>query len=960
MPKLPSNRLLNPTTRSIIRISILLAILIAFSGCAYFNAFYNVKHYYSEAEKERERSTDMNSKASGYNKAVESGAVLLEYYPNSKYIDDALFLMGQCYYWMEEYHKAKRKFEELIANYPDSPFYQEGRLWLGKTLVKLKNRQEATASLRGLMVDTDDPEITSEALFALAELYVIDSLFVRAEEEFVAITETTKDPKVKGEAYWRAGESAFREQRYAEAEEYFGMALKYELPRALRYRVNIFYGRALFENRNYEESREVFQDLLRDKRYFEQHGEIRVYLAIIQYRLGDPEEALDELQRVIDNHSRSDEASRAYFEMGMIHLMTPGERDLAKEKLDKATTEKAGSFYAKTADSLLTSLNDVDDLAHKRIIVKKRLDFTSMWLGNPIDPQDTLNFTQADYYDSLAIDSLKLNILWARAYRDSIPVSSVPEPAPETEPEQAPKQQLEPGAGEEPPRLERDLFRLPEPGEGGGRHRGEHHGPGEGFEPGLPGMSDSTSMWRERGVEPLLADSVAPPIHETDFSLAIEHQAEDSVSVELPGDISLPDTAVTSATDSLHVLNDQEQDSLLILPGEEQPADSIVVVAEQAEEVELDSASLKTDSTIQQERSELVIEAPEEVEPEPVPEPIRLFDPTPVQDSLAQMRFELQDLRFQLGEILLFNLRQPDSAEVVFQELLVGQNADTVRARAYAALAYIAEYDSSYDKRDSIQTLLANDFADTRIGLEAAQSLGREIPPRPLSSDEEAFLEAEAMFLDDSMNVSDVYSKYRWVAETYPESPFAPRSLYAAAYLAGWEMDDPETAGEILDDIQQRYPSSEQAMMAGQQLNALDLYNSGGVDSLALQPSDAELEAYEEEAVDPPPDLFGGTEALANLLEARNLLPPEVISGTGGEVLLWYVISADGHAGDFRVVLEDPPGRGLARALIAGLEQSEFAPGRIDNEPVDVRVQRRYTLPLDAPPNIRPLPRSRR
>ncbi len=943
----------------------LIGMLLLVSGCAYFNAFYNVKHYYSQAEKERERSTQERSQPGGYTKAVESGGVLLEFYPDSKYIPEALLIMGKCYYWTEEYHKAHRKFEELIANYPDSPYYREGRLWLGKTLVRMKNRQAATASLRGLMADTDDPKLTSEALFALAELYFLDSLFVRAEEEFLAISETTDDPEVLGEAYWRAGEAAFRELRFTRAQEYLRNALDHELKRSMRYKVNVFYGRALYESGRYQEAGDVFEDLLKDKRYFEQHGEIRVYLALIQEKLGDREEAVDELQSVIDNHPRSDEASRAYYELGMLHLGTPGERELAKENLDKAKTEKAGSEFAKRADSLLTSLNQVDELAKKRTIVRLRMDFTDQWLADPTDPADSTAFISSAYYDSSAYDTLKLPSLWGRAYRDSTP-TPVSELAPDSMSQDSTELvsvdlpgsdslalQQSPEVVSRPPDVAADSLRP---------------------DSAVVDSSQVTSRPQPPDSQVVAEQVWMQPQAHRERRIPIEQPPPESLG-RLP-EMAPRDTGIDSST--LADVVQQQPDTVPALPDslEEDArvkavidsslqADSLVVPDEATPTMQ-DSAVALSDSLPMTEEADSLKAAADEdsllvtLDDAPEAEAIRLFDPSPVRDSLAVMRVELQDLRFRLGEILLFNLRQYDSAEVVFEELLSGQNADSVRVRAYGALAFIATLDSAYETRDSIFSLLADQFADTKLGREAAARMGRELPKAPVSSDEQAFLDAEKMFLDKEAAVEDAYAKYRWVAESYPDSPYAPRALYAAAYLAGGPMDNPETAEEVLVEIQQKFPSSEQAGRAGEQLGALDLFNSGGLDSASLEPGEEELEALDEEEVDEAPALFGGVKALSDILESRNLLPQEVLTGTGGEVSLWYVITVDGHATGFRVVLEDPPGSGLGRALIAGLEQAEFSPGRKDGEPVDVRVQRNYTLPLDAPPNVRPLPRRRR
>lgn len=88
-------------------LAILLIASSILSGCAYFNAFYNTKRSFHDGEREREKTTELRSKPAGYTKAVEAGAKLVEIYPHSRYVPETLFIMGQSYYWLEDYFKAK-------------------------------------------------------------------------------------------------------------------------------------------------------------------------------------------------------------------------------------------------------------------------------------------------------------------------------------------------------------------------------------------------------------------------------------------------------------------------------------------------------------------------------------------------------------------------------------------------------------------------------------------------------------------------------------------------------------------------------------------------------------------------------------------------------------------------------------------------------------------------------------
>ena len=124
-------------------------IIILVSHCAYFNTFFNAKKYFHDAEKQREErlkkekkqkqqglTADQNQRglnpdrpsaqeSKNYDLSIEKASKVLEFYPTSKYIDDALFLLGKCFFRKLDYQKAERKFIELRENFPNSEFIPE-------------------------------------------------------------------------------------------------------------------------------------------------------------------------------------------------------------------------------------------------------------------------------------------------------------------------------------------------------------------------------------------------------------------------------------------------------------------------------------------------------------------------------------------------------------------------------------------------------------------------------------------------------------------------------------------------------------------------------------------------------------------------------------------------------------------------------------------------------------------
>ena len=79
-----------------------IALLLQSCG-GYYNTFYNTKKVYKEAlEEQKRRPVNDNRPGSGeiqkYDKAIEKASKLLQLYPNSRYVDDALLLIGECFF----------------------------------------------------------------------------------------------------------------------------------------------------------------------------------------------------------------------------------------------------------------------------------------------------------------------------------------------------------------------------------------------------------------------------------------------------------------------------------------------------------------------------------------------------------------------------------------------------------------------------------------------------------------------------------------------------------------------------------------------------------------------------------------------------------------------------------------------------------------------------------------------
>jgi TolA-binding protein/polyhydroxyalkanoate synthesis regulator phasin len=128
---------------------------------AYYNKFYNANQAFEkgvQAFEDRERSIDRSRylsifpvppeglNESPFEDAIQKSADVLREHPNSKWVDDALLLIGKSYFYQGNYVGATQKFREVMAL--NTSREAEARFWLARTLVTSGSYAEASEVLR--------------------------------------------------------------------------------------------------------------------------------------------------------------------------------------------------------------------------------------------------------------------------------------------------------------------------------------------------------------------------------------------------------------------------------------------------------------------------------------------------------------------------------------------------------------------------------------------------------------------------------------------------------------------------------------------------------------------------------------------------------------------------------------------------------------------------------------------
>ena len=207
------------------RIFLLLPLLIFLSGCGvwenfttYFNLYYNADELYTKIEKQiLDQKKDLFSiepptippaANADVQKLIEKCSAILQFSPNSSYVDDALMMLGKSFYYQKNYLKSQKKFEELIASDPDGEYALESRLWIGKCDMRLRNYADGLAVLkevRDIAIEEDEEEIMEEA-------YIEEIVYRKTIEDIPAailtaneFLEISDNDEINGELWYEVG-----------------------------------------------------------------------------------------------------------------------------------------------------------------------------------------------------------------------------------------------------------------------------------------------------------------------------------------------------------------------------------------------------------------------------------------------------------------------------------------------------------------------------------------------------------------------------------------------------------------------------------------------------------------------------------------------------------------------------------------------------------------------------------
>ncbi len=334
-------------------------------SCAYFNTFYNARRNFREAERRRESALLESRKSdSGYNElyddAIKGASKVLAFYPESRWVDDSLLILGKAFYRKGEYQKAERKFRELLTNFPKSKLVDEAAYWRGLSLWKTGDLTGA----EGVLSDLGRSSESSwhyDALLSLGDIRFEAEDYAGASERYSNVSSGSHRRELRGVALLALGRSYSALGEHGRATGYFRASLKQGFSSvSLEYEAWAGIGKSFEVQGEFSKAIETYESVLRKERMKSYFPQLKLMVAQCYYQLGEIEDTIEVYSEIAEDYKGTPYAAEALYRKGFIYQRELKDISSAEEFYGTAS-RISGSDFADSAKSRISNISLLRD-----------------------------------------------------------------------------------------------------------------------------------------------------------------------------------------------------------------------------------------------------------------------------------------------------------------------------------------------------------------------------------------------------------------------------------------------------------------------------------------------------------------------------------------------------------------------------------------------------------------------
>lgn len=344
-------------------------------GCVYFNTFYNAETYFKEGMKTIEESAiedsnDIPSKAkTQLEKAINKCNIVIDNFPDSKYIDDAYYIIGKSGFYRSEFTRALKSFNILINEFPESEFANESKIWSAYTQFKLGELDSSQSILIDLLEVKKQSKDNKYLIYtALGDISMEQDSILKAFDYLDFAVENATDSGKRISIYNKIINIAQKENAYERAVKYLLLLEKQSDSKTIRKNARLKWIEFNKKLKNYDIILQEIDIMLGTAEYESMYLDLKLERAQIYIDKGeliDGRSALltfiEETGEKRDNKIKKARA-KSYFILGESSLIDEFDFSSSREYFEKMADEYNRSENRVKADKYQDMMDDFDRL----------------------------------------------------------------------------------------------------------------------------------------------------------------------------------------------------------------------------------------------------------------------------------------------------------------------------------------------------------------------------------------------------------------------------------------------------------------------------------------------------------------------------------------------------------------------------------------------------------------------
>jgi len=342
------------------------------SSCVYFNTFYNAEESFKKAKQiinlQDYRETGLPIEAKNLlDEAIINSKIVLQEYPNSKYVEDAYYIISVSMLFKDDFEGSKEYFLTLLEKYPNSKYYIESKLWISLCELKLGHIEEARILLPNIIKENFNPSKYEKFIYyqILSEFSIVQQEIESVYQHLNSSLKYSSSDKQRINIYNKLIRVSEEFEDYNNLVLYLDELydiLEDEKERKNIKLVSIDYNKKL---KNYSYLISEIESLLdlssfNDKRLF-----LTLELGKIYYEMQDHSTAKEIFYNIVSENNKKKETSEAYYFLAKINMDEEFNFDVMKELLEKSKSEKSSSKYGKLSKKMISKIEDLEDTIYE-------------------------------------------------------------------------------------------------------------------------------------------------------------------------------------------------------------------------------------------------------------------------------------------------------------------------------------------------------------------------------------------------------------------------------------------------------------------------------------------------------------------------------------------------------------------------------------------------------------------